>query len=70
LVVNHQISILVVSIGVVVLQVVERMVVPNPWFDHHTLIPLCGGLEEFLDLWSNLLVDQVVKEPKVILVVR
>ena len=29
-----------VSVGVVVLQVVERMVVPDPWFDHHTLIPL------------------------------
>ena len=59
-----------VSIGVVVLQVVERMVVPDPWFDHHTLIPLCGGLEEVPDLWCNLLVDQVVKEPKVVLVVR
>jgi len=21
-------------------QVVERMVVPDPWFDHHTLVPL------------------------------
>ena len=59
-----------VSIGVVVLEVVERMVVPDPWFDHHTPIPLCGGLEEFLDLWSDLLVDQVVKEPEVVLVVR
>jgi len=59
-----------VSIGVVVLEVVERMVVPDPWFDHHTLIPLCGGLEEVPDLWGNLLVDQVVQEPKVVLVVR
>jgi len=31
---------------VVILEVVERMVVPDPWFDHHTLIPLCCGLEE------------------------
>lgn len=46
------------------------MVVPDPWFDHHTLIPLRGGLEEVPDLWSNLLVDQVIQEPKVILVVR
>jgi len=59
-----------VSIGVVVLEVVERMVVPDPWFDHHPLIPLCGGLEEVPDLWGNLLVDQVVQEPKVVLVVR
>jgi len=59
-----------VFVGVEVLQVVERMVVPDPWFDHHTLIPLCGGLEEVPDLWSDLLVDQVVQEPKVVLVVR
>jgi len=59
-----------VPIGVVVLQVIERMVVLDPWFDHHTLIPLCGGLEEVPDLWSNLLVDQVVQEPKMVLVVR
>jgi len=60
----------VVSVGVVILEVVERMVVPDPWFDHHTLIPLCCGLEEIPDLWGNLLVDQVVKEPKVVLMVR
>ena len=40
---------------VVVLQVVERMVIPVPGFDHYTLIPLCGGLEEFLDPWGDLL---------------
>ena len=43
------------SVGVVVLQVVKRMVVPDPGFDHHTLITLCGGLEEFLDPWRELL---------------
>ena len=58
------------SVGVVVLEVVERMVVPDPWFDHHTPIPLCGGLEKVPDLWGNLLVDQVVKEPEMVLVVR
>ncbi len=58
-----------VSVGVVVLEVVERMVVPDPWFDHHTL-PLSGGLKEVPDLWGDLLVDQMVKEPKVVLVVR
>ena len=59
-----------VFVGVVILQVVERMVVPDPRFDHHTPIPLCGGLKEFLDPWSDLLVDQVVDVPKVVLVVR
>ena len=58
------------SVGVVVLQVVERMLVPDPWFDHYTLVSLCGGPEEVPDLWGNLLVNQVVKEPKVVLVVR
>ena len=49
-----------VSVGVVVLEVVERMVVPIPWFDHHTPIPLRSGLEEFLNPWRDLLVNQVV----------
>ena len=60
LVVNDQISVLVVFVPVVVLEVIERMVVPDPSFDHHTLIPLCDGLEEVPDLWGDLLVDQVV----------
>jgi len=60
----------VVSVGVVVLQVVERMLVPDPRFDHYSLIPLSGGLEEVHDPSRDLLVDQVVKEPKVVLVVR
>jgi len=59
-----------VFVGVVVLQVIERMMVPDPWFDHYTLIPLCGGLEEVPDLWGNLLVNQLVQVPEVVLVVR
>ena len=39
-------------VEVVVLQVVERMVVPVPWFDHHSPVPLGSGLEEFLDPWG------------------
>jgi len=58
-----------VFVPVVVLQVIERMMVPDPWFNHHTLIPL-SGVEEVPDLWGNLLVDQVVKEPMVVLMVR
>ena len=46
------------------------MVVPDPWFDHHTPIALIGGLEEFLDPWSDLLEDQVIQVPKVVMVVR
>ena len=47
-----------VFVPVVVLQVVERMVVPDPRFDDHTPIPLSRGLEEFLDPWSNFLTDE------------
>ena len=49
-----------VSIGVVVLEVVERMVVPVPWFDHYTPVPFCSGLKEFVDPWRDSLVNQVV----------
>ena len=59
-----------VSVGVVVLQVVERMVVPVPWFDHYTPIPVCCGLEEFLDPWRDLLVNQVVQVPEMVQRVR
>ena len=45
-----------VSIGVVVLQVVERMVVPVLWFDHYITVSLRSGLEDFLDLRRDLLV--------------
>jgi hypothetical protein len=46
------------------------MVVPVPGFDHHTLIVSGGGLKEFLDPWRDLLVDQVIEKPKVVLVIR
>ena len=49
-----------VSIGVVVLEVVERVVVPVPWFDDHTTVSLLGGLEEFLASRRLLLVNPVV----------
>ena len=55
-----------VSIKVVILDVVERMVVPDPGFDHYTPIPLCCGLKEFLDSWRDLLVNQVVYVPRVV----
>ena len=45
---------LVMPVGVVVLHVVERMVVPDPWFDHHTHVPLRSGLEDFLDPSRNI----------------
>jgi hypothetical protein len=69
-VVQYQIRVLESLISVVVLQVVERMVVPDPWFDDHTPISLSRGLKEFLDPWSNLLVDQGIQVPEVVLVVR
>ncbi len=59
-----------VFVPVVVLQVVERMVIPVPGFDHHTPVPLCGGLEESLDAWRDLLVDQVIEVPEVVQRVR
>ena len=46
------------SVRVIVLQVVECMVVPVPWFEHHTPVPLWGGLEEFLDPWRDLLMNR------------
>ena len=47
-------------VPVVVLEVVERMVVPVPWFDHYTPVPFCSGLKEFVDPWRDSLVNQVV----------
>ena len=35
-----------VSVGVVVLPVVERMVIPVPGFAHHTSVSLRSGVEE------------------------
>ena len=57
-------------IGVVILEVVERMVVPVPWFDHHTPIPFCCDHKEVLDPWRDLLVNQVVQIPEVVERVR
>ena len=57
-------------VGVVILEVVERMVVPVPWFDHHTPVPLRSGHEEFLDPWRDLLVNQVIEVPEVVQRVR
>ena len=37
---GSEVWILIMFVGLVVLQVVERMVVPVPWFDHHTPVPL------------------------------
>ena len=59
-----------VSIRVVVLEVIERMVIPDPGFDHHTPIPFCSGLEEFGDPWRDLLMNQVVQVPKVVQRIR
>ena len=54
------------SAGVVILQVVERMVIPDPGFDHHTPVPLSSDLEEFLAPRRHLLVNQVVSTPEVV----
>ena len=59
-----------VFVPVVVLEVIERMVIPDSGFDHHTPVPLCGGLEEFLDPRRDLLVNQVVQVPEVVERVR
>ena len=40
--------------------------VPDPGFDHHTSIPLSGGLEEFLDSWCDLLGQKELEVPLVV----
>ena len=57
-------------ISVVVLQIVEGMMIPDPWFDYDPFIALGSALEKLLDSWGNLLVDQVIQVPEVVLVVR
>ena len=52
-----------VFVPVVVLEVVETVMFRVPSFDHHTLIPFSGGLEELLDPWYNLLGQQDLEEP-------
>ena len=54
-VVQHQIRILMVFVSVVVLEVIEPVVFRVPSFDHDSLIPFGGCLEEFLDSWYNLI---------------
>ena len=56
LIIQYQIMILVMSIGVVVLDVIERVVIPDPGHDHHTPVPFCSRLKEFCDPWRDLLV--------------
>jgi hypothetical protein len=70
LVVQNQIRVLMVSIRVIVLQAVERVMLPVPWFDLYTPIPLCCGPKESLDLWRGLLVNQVIWILKVVQRVR
>ena len=53
LIVQHQISVLMVFVFVVILEVVGTMMYLVPSFDQHTLIPFSGGLEEFFDPWCN-----------------
>lgn len=62
--------ILVMSIGVVVLDVIERVVIPDPGHDHHTPVPFCSSLKEFGDPWRDLLVNQVVQVPEVVQRIR
>jgi hypothetical protein len=59
-----------VLISAVVLQIVESMMIPDPWFDYDSFIALGSALEKLLDSWGNLLVDQVIQVPEVVLVVR
>ena len=48
----------VVVVFVVVLEVVETVMFLVPSFDHDSLIPFGGCLEEFLDSWSNLIFQE------------
>ena len=56
-----------VFVFVVVLEVVGTMMFLVPSFDHDPLIPLGGGLEEFLDSWCNLMVDQEMNKRIIIM---
>lgn len=57
-------------ISVVILQIVEGMMIPDPWFDYDSFIVLGSALEKLLDSWGNLLVNQVIQIPEVVLVLR
>jgi len=51
---------------VIVLEVVEPMVVLDPGLHDYTLVPLGGGLQEFLDSRSDLLDQEVLEIPLVV----
>ncbi len=55
-----------VFVSVVVLEVVEPMVVFGPRLHNDTLVPLGGGLQEFLDSRSDLLGHYVLEIPLVV----
>jgi len=55
-----------VFVPVVVLKVVIPMVVLDPGLHDDTLVPLGGGLQEFLDSRSDLLGKEVVDIPLVV----
>jgi len=52
-----------VFVLVVVLEVVGTMMYLVPSFDHDSLIPFGGGLEEFLDFWCNLILQEDIQIP-------
>jgi len=62
-VVQDQIRILMVFVFVVVLEVVGTMMFLVPSFDHDSLIPFSCGLEEFLDFWCNLILQEDIQIP-------
>jgi len=53
-------------VSVVVLEVVVPMVVLDPGLHDDTLVPLGGGLQEFLDSRSDLLDQEVLEIPLVV----
>ena len=55
-----------VFVSVVVLEVVELMVVLDPGLHNNPLVPLGGGLQEFLDSRSDLLGQEVLEIPLVV----
>jgi len=56
----------VVFVPVVVLEVIEPMVVLVPGLHDDTLVPLGGGLQDFLDSRCDLLGQEVLEVPLVV----
>jgi hypothetical protein len=52
-----------VFVSVVVLEVVGTMMFLVPSFDHDSLIPFGCGLEEFLDFWCDLILQEDIQIP-------